>query len=98
MPPAMNLILACIEQDIPVLASCFGFQLAVQALGGKVRDPMEMGPYAMHLTAVGEQDPLFAGCPNPSLAISGHQERALTLPKAAILLITRVTATAIATT
>ncbi|ATS18148.1 aminotransferase [Parathermosynechococcus lividus PCC 6715] len=89
VPPAMALILACIEQDIPVLASCFGFQLAVQALGGEVivdRDRMEMGTYAMYLTPEGEQDPLFQGCPNPFLAISGHQERALRLPQGAILL------------
>ncbi len=89
VPPAMALILACIEQEIPVLASCFGFQLAVQALGGTVivdRDRMEMGTYPMYLTPAGEADPLFQGCSNPFLAISGHQERALTLPPEAILL------------
>jgi GMP synthase (glutamine-hydrolysing) len=89
VPPAMDLILACIEQGIPVLASCFGFQLAVQALGGRVivdRAAMEMGTYPLYLTPAGVADPLFAGFPNPFWAISGHQERALTLPAGATLL------------
>ncbi|BAC08200.1 type 1 glutamine amidotransferase [Thermosynechococcus vestitus] len=89
VPPAMDLILACIEQEIPVLASCFGFQLAVQALGAQVivdREAMEMGTYPLYLTPAGVTDPLFAGFPNPFLAISGHQERALTLPAGATLL------------
>lgn len=89
VPQAMDLILACIEQGIPVLASCFGFQLAVQALGGRVivdRAAMEMGTYPLYLTPAGVADPLFAGFPNPFWAISGHQERALTLPAGATLL------------
>jgi len=31
-----ELLLYCIDKEIPVFASCFGFQLAVTALGGDV--------------------------------------------------------------
>lgn len=87
--PAKQLLQYCVEQNIPVFASCFGFQLAVEALGGKViHDPeqMEMGIYPMHLTPEAHQDPLFADVPNPFSVVSGHQERAVELPPCTRLL------------
>ncbi|MCG9893558.1 MAG: type 1 glutamine amidotransferase [Thermosynechococcaceae cyanobacterium MS004] len=80
---AKELMVYCERQGIPVFASCFGFQLAVEALDGKViadPDQMEMGVYPMQLTAIAQNDLLLHDLPNPFLAISGHKERALTLP------------------
>ncbi|AFY61631.1 type 1 glutamine amidotransferase [Synechococcus sp. PCC 6312] len=87
VPPSQALILYCLEQRIPVFASCFGFQLAVEALGGRVildREHMEMGTYPIYLTPNAEADPLCQTLPAEFLAISGHQERAVSLPPEAI--------------
>ncbi len=80
---AKALLQHCVAQNIPVFASCFGFQLSVEALGGKViHDPeqMEMGIYPMQLTPAARQDLLFCDSPNHFLVVSGHQERAVLLP------------------
>lgn len=82
--PAKQLLKHCAEQNIPVFASCFGFQLAVEALGGQViYDPqhMEMGIYPMQLTQAAHHDPLLCDVPNHFLVVSGHKERAIQLPK-----------------
>lgn len=87
VPAAEALLLSCIEWKIPVLASCFGFQIAVQALGGTIildRPNMEMGTYPISLTPAAQTDPLFRDLPHSFLAVSGHQERALTLPQGVI--------------
>lgn len=79
----------CLLQKIPVFASCFGFQAAVEALGGRVivdKDKMEMGTYRMHLTEAAARDQLFQDVPREFWAVSGHKERAIALPEAAILL------------
>lgn len=86
---AKQLMLHCLEQSIPVFASCFGFQVAVEALGGKVivdKDNMEMGTYPLWLTEAAADDVLFHDVPNGFWAVSGHKEHAITLPKDAILL------------
>jgi GMP synthase (glutamine-hydrolysing) len=80
---AKSLMTYCAAASVPVFASCFGFQLAVEALGGQViADPaqMEMGVYPMQLSAIAQEDLLLHDIPNPFMAISGHKERALTLP------------------
>lgn len=72
-----------IRVKFPVFASCFGFQLLVCAAGGTVicdRPNLEMGVYPLSHTAESQEDPLFQDLPNPFLAVSGHQERALNLP------------------
>jgi GMP synthase (glutamine-hydrolysing) len=87
--PAKRLLLHCLQQDIPVFASCFGFQAAVEALGGKVivdKENMEMGTYPLWLTEAAADDLLLHDVPNGFWAVSGHKERAVTLPEAAILL------------
>ena len=84
-----QLLLHCLNQSIPVFASCFGFQAAVEALGGQiiVDEPnMEMGTYPIRLTAAAAQDPLLHDVPDGFWAVSGHKERAIVLPEAAILL------------
>lgn len=87
--PAKELLVYCVAQNIPVFASCFGFQLVVEALGGKVIldcDRMEMGIYPMQLTSEAKTDLLFHDTPDGFLAVSGHKERAVELPEGVTLL------------
>lgn len=84
-----RLLLHCLHESLPVFASCFGFQAAIEALGGTVIvdvASMEMGTYPLQLTAAALKDELFHDVPNGFWAVSGHQERALVLPDGAILL------------
>lgn len=80
---AQDLMRYCIDHAVPVFASCFGHQLAVQALGGTVvRDQgeFEMGTLPIRLTPAAADDPLFHDTPNPFMAVSVHRERATELP------------------
>lgn len=89
VPSTKRLLGYCWQQSIPVFASCFGFQAAVEALGGEVivdKAAMEMGSYQMGLTAAAADDVLFQDVPDGFWAISGHKERAVTLPAGAIVL------------
>ncbi len=84
-----RLLLHCMKEEIPVFASCFGFQVAVEALGGQVvldKARMEMGTYSLQLTEAAATDVLFHDVPNSFWAVSGHKERAVSLPTEAILL------------
>ncbi|HEY9909167.1 MAG TPA: type 1 glutamine amidotransferase [Thermosynechococcaceae cyanobacterium] len=84
-----QLLLDCLAQSTPVFASCFGFQAVVEALGGRVvvdEPNMEMGTYSIRLTEAAAQDPLLHDAPDGFWAVSGHKERAIALPEAAILL------------
>lgn len=86
---AKRLLVYCLDQSIPVFASCFGFQVAVEALGGKVivdKDRMEMGTYPLWLTDAAAEDLLFHDVPNGFWAVSGHKERAVVMPSGATLL------------
>lgn len=81
---AIELLRYCLDNSVPVFASCFGFQLAVLALGGRiVRDAedYEMGTVAISLTAEAQGDPLFRDTPAPFRAVSVHKERAPELPE-----------------
>ena len=81
---SIELMRYCIDQSIPVFASCFGFQLAVLALHGKiVRDEsgFEMGTLPIFLTEAAGQDPLYHDTPNPFMAVSVHRERAVKTPQ-----------------
>ncbi|WP_218081632.1 type 1 glutamine amidotransferase [Anthocerotibacter panamensis] len=80
---AKALLRYCLEQEIPVFASCFGFQLAVEALGGKViLDPtrMEIGTFPITLTAAAQSDLLLHDSPPWFWSVCGHKERAVVLP------------------
>ncbi|WP_421657314.1 type 1 glutamine amidotransferase [Leptothermofonsia sp. ETS-13] len=84
-----RLVLYCLKEEIPVFASCFGFQVAVEALGGRVildKENMEMGTYRLTLTEAAASDRLFQDVPKEFWAVSGHKERAISLPQEAILL------------
>lgn len=85
----IELLSHCISVDLPVFASCFGFQLAVLALGGKiVRDEIdfEIGSIPISLSAAAHQDLLFCDMKDDFLAVSVHRERAPSLPEQCQLL------------
>lgn len=67
----------------PTFASCFGFQLLVTALGGRIRydpDSMEVGTYMLSLSEAGRKDELFGYLPDHFRAQMGHKDKAETLP------------------
>jgi GMP synthase (glutamine-hydrolysing) len=87
--PSKRLMTHCLEHCIPVFASCFGFQVAVEALGGSVivdKANMEIGTYPISLTEAAREDVLFHDVVHEFWAVCGHKERALAMPQEAILL------------
>ena len=83
VPYLIEVLKACITQNIPTFASCFGFQAAVLALEGKIfKDPeeIEMGTYPISLSKAASTDPIFKNCHDPFMAITVHQEMATDLP------------------
>lgn len=82
--PALKLIRYCYENNIPTLASCFGFQLAVEELGGKVildETNKEIGMIRITLTDECQNDLLLYDYPKQFWSVSGHQERAASIPQ-----------------
>ena len=80
---SQELLLHCISKNIPVFASCFGFQLAVLALGGAViqdGENYEMGTIPIQVSAAGEADPLYRDTPNNFLAVSVHRQKSISVP------------------
>lgn len=78
-----DILMHCLDLDIPVFASCFGFQLAVVALGGEVirdHNNFEMGVIPIQLAGLAQTDPVFSGVPDNFMAVSVHQEKTVTLP------------------
>ncbi|HUF39947.1 MAG TPA: type 1 glutamine amidotransferase [Anaerolineales bacterium] len=72
-----------VESGLPVFASCFGFQLIVQAFGGEVEfmpEKMELGTYALQLTEAGRADELLGTLPSTFHAHLGHKDQATRLP------------------
>ena len=71
----------------PTFASCFGFQMLIEALGGRImRDPdsMEIGAFDVTLTSSGGDDQLFSYLPDVFSAQFGHKERVERLPDGVI--------------
>ena len=67
----------------PTFASCYGFHLMVQALGGQiVHDPdcTEVGAFELTPSAHGRADELFGYLPDSFMAQLGHKDRASRLP------------------
>lgn len=92
--PGFKQLLAVLREVVdvghPTFASCFGFQLLVEALGGSVvYDPanMEVGTYQLRLTAAGGQDELFGYLPQTFMAQLGHKDRADELPEGTLNLV-----------
>jgi GMP synthase (glutamine-hydrolysing) len=89
---ALNTIYAvrhAYDMDIPVFASCFGFQASVVAFGGEVihdKSRAELGTYDIRITEEGTRDLLFSDTPNPFHAVSVHEKLAAWLPEGAVTL------------
>ncbi|MFT5720773.1 MAG: GMP synthase (glutamine-hydrolyzing) [Motiliproteus sp.] len=82
--PAQALLRHCIAIRLPVFASCFGHQLAAQALGVEIiRDAQqfEMGTLPISLTNEARSDPLYRDVPDGFMAVSVHRERASAVPQ-----------------
>ena len=79
----LELLATVAQTGFPMFASCFGFQILVQALGGSiVHDPVnvEVGTYDLHLTPAGIEDPLLGCLPPVFAAQLGRKDRAERLP------------------
>lgn len=82
-------LLQCLDNNIPVFASCFGFQAAILSMGGVItthETNFEMGTYPISLTPRGKLDPVFKNTPDRFQAVSVHKEKATELPKSCELL------------
>jgi GMP synthase (glutamine-hydrolysing) len=76
-----------VDRGHPTFASCFGFQLLTEALGGKViHDPAstEVGTYDLVLTEEGRADPLLGRLPPIFAAQMGRKDRVEILPSDAL--------------
>lgn len=84
-----GLIKHCGETGKPVFASCFGFQLAILALGGEILHKdvgFEMGSIPITLADAAISDPLYHDTPDQFAAVSVHRQYAETLPQCCQLL------------
>jgi GMP synthase (glutamine-hydrolysing) len=79
----MRFFVEVANRGYPTFASCFGFQLMVQAYGGHiVHDPAntELGTLELSLTEEGQKDPILGSLPPTFNAQLGHKDRADRLP------------------
>lgn len=89
VPHSIDFLNYLIDKKKPVFASCFGFQLAVLALGGEIihdSQNYEMGTYQITLTEAARTDSLTCDTPDGFWAISVHKEKALVIPESCELL------------
>ncbi len=71
----------------PTFGSCFGYQLLVAALDGRVApdpDGSEVGSFDVSLTGAGRNDPLLGELPTTFVAQMGHLDRAVELPRGVV--------------
>ena len=83
------LLAHCAKTEKPVFASCFGFQLAVLALGGEIlhkEQDFEMGTIPISLEHSVWQDPIFRDTPDHFFAVSVHKQYANKLPSCCVSL------------
>ncbi|UTW03555.1 gamma-glutamyl-gamma-aminobutyrate hydrolase family protein [Amphritea atlantica] len=84
-----RLIKHCGDTGKPVFASCFGFQLAILALGGEILHKdvgFEMGTIPVSLADAAADDQLYHDTPDGFFAISVHRQYAQSLPSECLLL------------
>ena len=87
--PLKDLLVWCVKYEKPVFASCFGFQAAVDAMGGKLvvdERNIQDANAIINITEEGVGDILLEDTKNGFFAVSFHKERAESLPDGAILL------------
>jgi GMP synthase (glutamine-hydrolysing) len=81
--PLKGLLRDVVDAGFPTFGSCFGYQLLVDALGGRVSHDEkrgEVGTRLVELTAEGRADELFGSLPARFDAQMGHLDRAVLLP------------------
>jgi GMP synthase (glutamine-hydrolysing) len=81
--PLAELLRGIVETGHPTFGSCFGYQLLVAALGGRVEhdnDRGEVGAFGLELTDDGRADPLFSSLPDRFVGQMGHLDRAVETP------------------
>ncbi|MEJ2085926.1 MAG: type 1 glutamine amidotransferase [Acidobacteriota bacterium] len=81
--PSMEFLSEVADRGFPMFASCFGFQLLVQALGGEIvygAETTEVGTFEIRLTEEGREDELTGVLPEVFAAQLGHKDRAEVLP------------------
>ena len=86
---AKDLLNEVAVQGFPTFASCFGFQLMVEGMGGEVihdEDHAEVGTFELELTPDGADDPLFCDLPERFNAQLGHKDRAGRMPDGVVTL------------
>ena len=87
VPESIELLRHCIDIGFPVFASCFGFQLAVLALGGTIihdEKDFEMGSLPIGLTPAATDDLLMHDVPDGFHAIAVHRDRSVECPPRSI--------------
>ena len=81
--PLAELLNEVVEVGHPTFASCFGFHLMVEALGGEIiHDPLnvEVGTHTVELLPEAASDPLLSALPATFAAQMGRKDRAARLP------------------
>ncbi|MCP4426102.1 MAG: type 1 glutamine amidotransferase [Chloroflexi bacterium] len=79
----LDLLSEVVAVGHPTFASCFGFQMLVQALDGEIvyaPDEMEVGTFDLQLLAAGREDDLFRILPDAFAAQLGRKDKASQLP------------------
>lgn len=72
------------DRGFPMFASCFGYQLLVDGMGGRVAkdEPnAEVGSFHLELTEEGKADPVFSSLGERFVGQLGHKDRAIVLPE-----------------
>ena len=85
--PLLDLVRHIVDRKIPLFGSCWGHQVIVRALGGRVEyDPKhaELGCRWVERTAAGRTDQLFHRFPQRFRANMGHHDRVVELPSEAV--------------
>ncbi len=78
-----------VEQEIPLLAVCYGHQLLADAMGGIVDwhpNGREIGTVSVQITKTGAEDSLLGYLPQEISAHVSHAQSVIQLPKEACLL------------
>jgi GMP synthase (glutamine-hydrolysing) len=82
-PPMLDLLREVVDVGHPTFGSCFGYQLLVKALGGRVEHDeasSEVGSYEVELTEDGREDVILGHLPDRFVAQMGHLDRAVVSP------------------